>query len=176
MSRLAEMKDETRRVVRSSPMARIFSAFFCLAVAFAATAGDTPIVEAAKKAKEARKKSTTKVITNSDVKKASGKLIVRPESPAPAAEPKKDDKAPLEKADDLHRARVAAGEALAAAEKKVAELERELRTVEESYYAENDPSYRDDVIRKRFEQTKKLLEAARTDLTARREAMAKLSS
>jgi len=157
-------------------MKRFLAALFCLGTALAAAAQDAPVVEAAKKGKEARKKSTTKVITNADVKKSKGKVVVKSGTPAPPVEAKKDDKPPLAKADDLHRARAAAEESVSAAEKKVAELERELRNVEESYYAENDPSYRDDVIRKRFEQTKKQLETARTDLTAKRDALARLSS
>jgi NAD-dependent DNA ligase len=50
------------------------------------------------------------------------------------------------------------------ATKKVADLEKELAAIEQSYYEENDPAYRDDVIKKKFEQKKTELETARAAL------------
>ncbi|HEV7922733.1 MAG TPA: hypothetical protein VGR02_18260 [Thermoanaerobaculia bacterium] len=142
-------------------MKRLLIAFLCLA-ALAAAAQDTkPLVDAAKDAKAKRKKSTTKVITNADVKKSAGKLA--PARPAVAAKPAPPKPKPVDE-DELYRQRVAADAALAEAQQKVVDLERELRSVEESFYAENDPEVRDRVIAKKFAETRDRLEKARTDL------------
>jgi DNA-binding protein YbaB len=46
----------------------------------------------------------------------------------------------------------------------------ELRRIEETYYDEDDPDFREDVIEKRFEDTKSRLEKARQELEAARKA------
>ena len=51
----------------------------------------------------------------------------------------------------------------------VDDLEKELRRIEETYYAENDPNYRDSTIEPRFNQTKKQLDDARKELTDARD-------
>jgi len=81
-----------------------------------------PLIEAAKAAKAKRKKSDTKVITNKDVKKSKGKLIVldKPAKEEPAAEGPKTSS--LVQQDERYHARVLATEAVAAHEKKVASL------------------------------------------------------
>ena len=61
-----------------------------------------------------------------------------------------------------------------AAQAKVNDLDKELDRLEQAYYAENDPNYRDKTIAERFEQTKKQLESARKDLAEAREALEKL--
>ena len=61
-------------------------------------------------------------------------------------------------------------------EKKVADLDKSLNLIEQSFYAENDPNYRDDVIQKRFEQTKRQLGDARKELADARDALAALAS
>lgn len=131
-----------------------------------AAAGETKdLVEAAKEAKSKRKAPSTKVITNADVRKSTGKLIVLPAKPETAV----DEKAApatstLEQHDADYRARLELDEKLAAVAKKVAELERELEQIEYRYYEENDPDRRDQVIRQHFNEKRQQLEIARKQL------------
>jgi hypothetical protein len=141
-------------------------------IAAAAFADDSPLVKAAK-ANGGPKKSTKKVITNADVKKSSGKVTTTPaaaKSTAPAAAP------PMTVADQdkLLRDRAAAQKRADAAQAKVSDLDKELDRIEQAYYAENDPNYRDKTIAERFEQTRKQLESARKDLAEARDALEKL--
>ncbi|HVR41339.1 MAG TPA: hypothetical protein VMU84_19750 [Thermoanaerobaculia bacterium] len=122
----------------------------------------TALVEAAKDAKAKRKKSTTKVITNADVKKAKGKLVQlpgEPEKPRPA-----DTSSPIAKFEAEKKAKVAADARIAVAEARVKDLELELAKIEQAYFDEGDPNMRDTVIRRRFDATQALLEQARRDL------------
>ncbi|MBV9492787.1 MAG: hypothetical protein JOZ54_00970 [Acidobacteria bacterium] len=157
-------------------MNRRFFAVLCFA-ALAAAAQDTKsLVDAAKNAKAKRKGSTTKVITNADVKKAKGTVVEKkpaPAKPAATAEKKPEPK-PYVDQDDLYRQRIAADETLAAAQKKVNELERELRAVEESFYNEDDLDKRDNLIAKKFEETKTQLADARAALKAASDVRVKL--
>jgi len=148
---------------------------FAIAIFLIAVAGfadDSPLVKAAK-ANGGPKKSKTKVITNADVKKSTGKIATTPAaatSTAPAAP------APMTVADQdkLLHDRAAAQKHTDAAQAKVNDLDKELDRLEQAYYAENDPNYRDKTIAERFEQTKKQLESARKDLAEAREALEKL--
>lgn len=147
-------------------------AIFLLAAA--GFADDSPLVKAAK-ANGGPKKSKTKVITNADVKKSSGKVSTTPvaaTSTAPAAP------APMTVADQdkLLHDRAAAQKRTDAAQAKVNDLDKELDRLEQAYYAENDPNYRDKTIASRFEETKKQLESARKDLAEAREALEKLKT
>ncbi len=129
------------------------------------------LIEAAKKGKQARAKKT-KIITNADVKRARGKIIVLPQGP-PLNEEKAEKKAIS--ADQSYLDRRKASERLIAAEKTVAGLERELGRVEQNFYDANDPNYRDDVIQKRFEQIRRQLEEARKELADARDHLAAAS-
>lgn len=120
---------------------------------------DSDLVAAAKKAKAGRVAIPRKVITNSDVKKAKGKLIELPATSKPLASLSAPTS--IEKQDAERKIAAAEQHAQADAEKKVADLEKELAAIEQTYYEENDPAFRDDVIRKRFEQKKLELDAAR---------------
>jgi len=148
---------------------------FAIAIFLIAVAGfaeDSPLVKAAK-ANGGPKKSKTKVITNADVKKSTGKIATTPvaaTSTAPAAA------APMSVADQdkLLHDRAAAQKRTDAAQAKVNDLDKELDRLEQAYYAENDPNYRDKTIAERFEQTKKQLESARKDLAEARDALEKL--
>jgi len=148
---------------------------FAIAIFLIAVAGfadDSPLVKAAK-ANGGPKKSKSKVITNADVKKSTGKVSTTPvatTSTAPAAP------APMSVADQdkLLHDRAAAQKRTDAAQAKVNDLDKELDRLEQAYYAENDPNYRDKTIAERFEQTKKQLESARKDLAEAREALEKL--
>lgn len=131
------------------------------------------VVEAAKQAKAKRKSSTTKVITNADVKKAKSKLIVRDAAPSTTVDVTAEKKSALEEQNSGYHARVAASAVVAENEKKVAALEKDLEAIEQRYYEENDPNYRDNVIQKRFAQAKRQLEDARRDLADARDALAK---
>lgn len=137
----------------------------------AVAASDSPLVKAAKDA-AARRESGAKSrlsINDKDVKKSSGKLIETTSKPLPPVRAAEDvetrmraEKAAAEAKKDGGREQAARD--LAAAEKKVADLESELRRIEESYYDEDDPDFREDVIEKRFEETKTKLEKARQEL------------
>lgn len=132
------------------------------------------VVETAKELKAKRKTSKTKVITNKDVRKSKGKLIVisTPDSKAPKKEA--EAKAIPVDQDARYRSRTETKELVTRAEKKVSELERAVGDLEQQYYETNDPTYRDQVIQKRFTQSKRQLDEARQQLADLRDAMQKL--
>ncbi len=137
---------------------------FAFVLLLAATAvlvarpADDDLVASAKAAKEKRKKSTTKVITNADVKKAKGKVVEREATPAPEtpATPSLS-----EQYESGYRDRLVADTTRAAARKRVEDLEKALAAIEQSYYEENDLDKRDKEITKKFETVKKELEEAK---------------
>lgn len=132
----------------------------------------TALLDAAKDAKEKRKKSTSKVITNADVKKSKGKIVQLTEKDLKPIETKPvTGPTTLEKHDAANKARHEAAARLVTAEKAVAELERELMKIEQSYFEENDPGTRDTVITKHFAETKAKLEKAKQELEAARAAV-----
>jgi hypothetical protein len=131
------------------------------------------LVKAAQDSKSKRKKSSTRVITNKDVKQAKGKLIVL-DTPAAKKTEKTEATSSLQKQDATLRGRREAKDRLDSAQKKVDGLQKELDAVEQSYYQENDPNYRDNVIQRRFAQTKRQLDDARQDLANARDALQKL--
>jgi hypothetical protein len=150
---------------------------FAIAVFLIATASfadDSPLVKAAK-ANGGPKKSTKKVITNADVKKSSGKVTTVPAAATSTTPPAA---APMSIADQdkLLHDRAAAQKRTEAAQAKVNDLDKELDRIEQAYYAENDPNYRDKTIAERFEQTKKQLDSARKELAEAREAVEKLKT
>lgn len=139
-----------------------------LLVATVASAEDSRLVEAAKANGGAKKKkSTTKVITNADVKKSTGKLTELPVSGAAETQkgPGEVSKSTMQKHNEKLRAAASSAKKIADAEKKVKTLERELAKIEQSYYESNDPDYRDKKITAQFADTKVRLEAARKELT-----------
>jgi hypothetical protein len=130
------------------------------------------VVETAKESKAKRKKSTTKVLTNKDVKKSKGKLIVistPEEDKKPVAAP-----ATVENQHDRYVARTETREKIVEVEKKVGALERAVDDLEQQYYAANNPTYRDEVISKRFVQSKRQLDEARQELADLRDALKKI--
>ena len=134
-----------------------------LLIAATAAFGDDP-VDAAKAAKAKRRKSTTKVITNADVKKAKGTLIENkppdvPVAPLPA-------ESSLEKQARERKERIASDVKLTAAQKAVTQYEKELDTLAHKYYEENDLDFRDREIVRRFNEVRAKLDAARKDLEA----------
>jgi len=125
------------------------------------------LVSAAKDAKEKRKQGSTKVLTNADVKKSKGKLIVLSSKEVKSPEPAKiDPLTPLQRHDADYRERLLVDEKLRAAQTRVDDLEKELLEVELRYYEENDPDRRDRIIRVKFEETRKALDEARSELEA----------
>ncbi len=154
---------------------------FCVAARFSApafaqektTTSTEDLVKAAKASKENQKKHPpTKVITNKDVKQSKGKLVVTNKAMTPV--PKTDPVSPIAKQDAQIRARKDAEVRVEKAQKNVDSLQKELDGLEQAYYAENDPNYRDQVIQKRFAQTKRQLDAAHTDLANARDALQKI--
>lgn len=140
--------------------------------AIAISADDSPLVKAAKASGGPKKKSTKKVITNADVKRSKGNLKVLPAKAGEQTAPV-DNRGPLQKQDDDRRARSEASLRVTSAQKKVDELQKELRRIEDAYYAENDPNYRDSTIEAQFNQTKKQLDDARKELADARDAQMK---
>ena len=134
---------------------------------------DSPLVKAAKASGGPKKKYTKKVITNADVKKAKGNLVVLPPKGEP--EPAAPQKGILQKQDEQRKASGSASIRVITAEKKVGELEKDLRRIEDTYYAENDPNYRDKTITDRFNQTKRQLDDARKELADARDAQKKVN-
>jgi hypothetical protein len=151
-----------------------------IAIFFVAVAGfadDSPLVKAAKANNGGtKKKIPKKVITNADVAKGSPKSS----TPAPAAAKPAaatstaPPKGSIAEQDKLLYDRAEAQKRTDAAQAKVADLDKELDRLEQAYYAENDPNYRDKNIAERFEQTKKQLETARKELADARDALEKL--
>lgn len=162
---------------------RIAIAVLCAAACFSMPlpAQETPtkapaedLVTTAKAAKAKRKKSATKVITNKDVRKAKGKLVVLKTPDAPVATPA-DKTGQLQKQDVTLREHREARDRVAAAQKRVDGLQKELEDLEQRYYRENDPNYRDNVIQERFAQTKRQLDDARHELADARDTLQKIS-
>lgn len=133
---------------------------------------DSALVQASRDNGGPRKKKARKVITNADVKRSKGKLVVLPQRPevTSSAEPPASDKGLLEQQDDSRKARREAEKRLADADARVKDLERELARIEQSYYDESDPNRRDSAITARFLQTKRQLDDARKDLADARDA------
>ena len=124
----------------------------------------TALVDASKEAKAKRKSSTTKVITNADVKKSKGKVVVKTGvAPASSGSPQPTL---AEKQEAERTARLAKEAKVAELQQTVAKLEAEVAALETSYYEANDLDYRDKVIVKRFNETKQKLDAAKKDLAA----------
>ncbi|HEV7240404.1 MAG TPA: hypothetical protein VGQ36_14280 [Thermoanaerobaculia bacterium] len=115
------------------------------------------VVDVAREAKAKRKKSTSKVITNADVKKSKGKIVMTnvPDTPI--------EKSPtlMEQAEARRAAEKIASERRAKYDKLVADLEKELAAIEQAYYDENDLTKRDTEIVKKFNEVKAKLDAAR---------------
>jgi hypothetical protein len=133
-----------------------------ICIAVTALAGDTQsLVDAAKAAKENRKKSTTKVITNADVKKAKAVVVRKPavttESAVPANSPVEEHKL-------SYREQLVRETQLTVLQTRVSDLEHELAVVEQSYYDEDDLDIRDRDIVKRFNDVKSKLDAAQKEL------------
>ena len=137
-----------------------------LLVASLAHAEDSKLVEAAKASGGAKKKKTTRVITNEDVKKSTGKLTELPATEGSTQQkgPGDPSKSTLQKHQEQLQAADVSAKRIAAAEKKVATLERELAKIEQTYYESNDPDYRDKTIKARFADSKRALETARKEL------------
>jgi hypothetical protein len=146
-------------------MKRLLTAgIFCIAATVVA-ADTSKLVDASKEAKPKRKASKSKVITNEDVKNSKGKIIELQEKPLPPVEKKKTDgPTTLQQQDERHRTRLEAEGRVDGAARKVAELEKELEQIEQSYFEEDDPDVRDAVIPKKFTETKRALDQARAAL------------
>ena len=121
------------------------------------------LVDASKDAKSKRKTSTTKVITNADVKKSKGKLIEKPGQKLP---PVKPEPTLAEKAEAERAARLEHEAKLSEVTARVKTLEAELAKIEQAYFEENDLDRRDGVVAKQFEDVKIKLDAARIELAA----------
>ena len=133
-----------------------------LAAFGAALFASDDLVETAKEAKAKRRKSTTKVITNADVKKAKAKIATT-DAPTTPVQP---EPSLMEKHATTREAERIAAERKAVTELLIASLEKELAAIEQKYYEENDLDRRDTEIVKRFNATREKLDAARSELAA----------
>mgnify|MGYP000288825530 CR=1 FL=1 len=127
------------------------------------------LVSAAKDAKGKRKQPSTKVLTNADVKKSKGKLIVlssKEKAEAETAAKEVDPLSPLQRHDASYRERLVVDEKTRVAQARVDALEKELLDLESRYYEENDPDRRDRVIRTKFEEVQETLNEAKAELEA----------
>ncbi len=162
------MKRSRQQIADSRGTPRLLLSAACCLLSLKLTAQETPppspdsdLVAAAKRAREGHVAIPRKTITNADVKKSKGKLIELPSKGGPIPPHVADGKSTIERHSEAMKAAAAAERESAAALKKVADLEKELAAIEQSYYDENDPNYRDDVIRKKFEEKKHELDAAK---------------
>ncbi len=132
---------------------------------------NSALVQASKDNGGARKKKPRKVITNADVKRSKGKLVVLPPRPGAdvVAEPEAPSKGMLQLQDESRKARISAEKQLSEADSRVKSLEKELARIEQSYYNEADPNHRDSAIGPRFLQTKRQLDDARKELADARD-------
>src|SRR5262249_14400248 len=113
---------------------------------------------------------------NADVKKSKGNIVELPPKPgAPTTAAPADNRGPLQKQDEERRALNDATLRVTTAQKKVDDLQKELRRIEDAYYAENDPNYRDSTIAAQFTQTRNQLDVARRELSDARDAQTKLT-
>jgi hypothetical protein len=129
-------------------------------------ADDSDLVKAAKK------KPGRGAITNDTVKKNATKSSgSKAGAPATVAAP---PKSPAVVEAEQKLARDDAEAHLKLEEAVVAQLERDVAAMELSYYAENDPDFRDRVITAKFVAMQEKLAAAKKDLAQAREASAKL--
>ncbi len=187
--RVIQCHSEPRRQCHSEPRRRrgiwagiaaiVFASCLSLGVLAQEAPSDKPstedLVKRAAEAKAKRKKSSTKVITNKDVKKSKGKLIELPPK-AQTPLPKITTVPTAAQQDASYHDRQAADERVSQAQKKVTDLQKALDDVEQQYYEENDPDYRDNVLQKRFKQTRHQLEEARQQLADARDTVLKLSA
>jgi hypothetical protein len=118
------------------------------------------LVDAAKDNKARRKKSTTRVLTNADVKKAKAKIV---ETKVPVA-PVVREPTLMEKHTAAKAVEADAAAKRTATEELIGELEIELAGIEQRYYEENDLNRRDTEIVKRFNDVKKRLDEAKAAL------------
>jgi hypothetical protein len=123
------------------------------------------LTDAAKAAKAKRKKSTTRVITNADVKKAKGNVIER-NAPADPVDVPAARESLVDKQERMRKERSQGDAKLDAAKRKVEALEKEAAMLEQKYYDENDLDRRDSEIVKRFDDVKSRLDVAREELAA----------
>jgi hypothetical protein len=124
------------------------------------------MVEAAKNSK--RKTSTTKVITNADLKKSKAKVtqLTEKDQKAVLITPSSSGPTMLQKQDAALKADAETKVRIASAEKEVAELERDLLGIERNYFEESDLDRRDKLITRQFADTKAKLAAAKAALAA----------
>ena len=116
------------------------------------------LVEASKNSKAKRKGSTTKVITNADVKKADKSKVTNRKGNAEPVEPQPTL---MEKHEAERKVRLDKEAKLKVLNETVAALEKELARLEQTYFETNDLNYRDTELVKRFNETKAKLDEAR---------------
>jgi hypothetical protein len=135
--------------------------FLALCLGMASLAHSGELSDAAKGAKAKRKKSTSKVIRNADVKRSKGQIATTNAPTTPVEkEPTLAEKHAASRAAD----KVATARRLKA-EQLVADLEKEVAALERAYFDDNDLNRRDTVTVPRFNDAKARLDAARADLS-----------
>ena len=141
--------------------------------------GESPLVRAARLARESRadgKKSTIS-ITDEDVRASTGRITVgQYAGPDPETSRKKESAGEIFEKMEKDRERSAreakeAAERVAELEREVAGLERASALLEDEYYEHSDATDREDEIMTAFESTRTNLDTKRDELAAARELL-----
>jgi hypothetical protein len=139
-----------------------FALVFLLCSLAGVAGADDALVQASAEAKSKRKGSTTKVITNKDLKKSKGVLIEmkgEPQAAKASSGPTASEKrAAEEKAEAIRTSQVSA------VRLEIDALLKDLARIEQNYYDENDLQRRDTVLVQQFSEVKLKLDAARARL------------
>ncbi|HEY0140578.1 MAG TPA: hypothetical protein VGF48_06765 [Thermoanaerobaculia bacterium] len=122
------------------------------------------VVQASNAAKSKRKKSTSRVITNADVKKSKGKITENKAPLTPIDETPKVSE--VEQYETARLVRIAGEEKTAAIDREIVQLEAELVLIERAYFEENDPNVRDGAIVRKFRTTQEKLDAKKKERDA----------
>jgi chromosome segregation ATPase len=139
---------------------------------------ESPLVRAARLARESRKdgKKSSISITDEDVRASTGRITVgKYAGPDPESSPNESTGEILKKMEN-DRERSAreskeAAERVAELEREVARLERASALLENEYYEHSDATDREDEIMTAFESTRRSLDEKRDELAAARELL-----
>jgi hypothetical protein len=123
------------------------------------------VIEGARQAKAKRKSGRSRPLTNADVRKSKGNVVIN-QGAAPAQPPAAEKTVSLEEYREALASRQALELKRDAAKAAVVKLEAALNAVEQSYYDENDLDLRDRVLTARFAEVSTKLDAARLELDA----------
>lgn len=144
------------------------------------TAEESPLVKAAKTGNRTTKSRIS--ISDADIKKTTGKLTIASSRVpyVPPDDPSSDLAAERKESETERSTRIQVQKAVAQRKvddtrKNVAELESELRRLEDLYYTEDDFDFREEVVEEQFDKTKEQLDKARADLIEARDQASRVN-